>query len=115
MSDAITRLMEGNLLAVFDERDPQRRAAAIATTYSPTVQWFDDEGVATGHQELDAKAAELQESSPACTSSPRDPSARPAAWGFWPGRCAPRMTPRWHRASTSRRSPRTASSSCGPS
>lgn len=61
MSDDITRLMEANLLAVFDERDPQRRAAAIATTYSPDVQWFDDEGIATGHAELDAKAAELQE------------------------------------------------------
>lgn len=60
MSETITRLMEANLLAVFDERDPQRRAAAIATTYSPDVQWFDDEGVATGHAELDAKAAELQ-------------------------------------------------------
>ena len=59
MSDAITRLMEANLLAVFDERDPQRRADAISGTYSPDVQWFDDEGVATGHAALDAKAAEL--------------------------------------------------------
>lgn len=64
MSDAITRLMEANLLAVFDERDPQRRAAAIAATYSPDVQWFDDEGVATGHAALDTKAAELQEKLP---------------------------------------------------
>jgi hypothetical protein len=61
MSDIITRLMEANLLAVFNERDPQRRAAAIAQTYAPDVQWIDDEGTATGHDELNAKAAELQE------------------------------------------------------
>lgn len=60
MSDDITALMEANLLAVFDERDPAKRATAIANTYSPDVQWLDDESVANGHQELDAKAAELQ-------------------------------------------------------
>lgn len=61
MSDIITRLMEANLLAVFNERDPQRRAAVIAETYSADVRWIDDEGVATGHDELNTKAAELQE------------------------------------------------------
>ncbi|MEW2478507.1 nuclear transport factor 2 family protein [Mycobacterium sp. NPDC049093] len=64
MSEVITRLMEANLLAVFDERDPQRRAAVIADTYSADVQWIDDEGTATGHDELNAKAAELQEKLP---------------------------------------------------
>ncbi|WP_231972017.1 nuclear transport factor 2 family protein [Mycobacterium sp. E3251] len=61
MSEIITRLMEANLLAVFNERDPQRRTEAIATTYADNVQWIDDEGVATGHDELNTKAAELQE------------------------------------------------------
>jgi hypothetical protein len=61
MSEVIARLMEANLLAVFDQRDPQLRAEAIATTYADDVQWIDDEGVATGHVELNAKAAELQE------------------------------------------------------
>ncbi len=60
MTEIITRLMEANLLSVFDERDPQRRAAAIAVTYAPDVQWIDDEGIASGHDELNAKAAELQ-------------------------------------------------------
>lgn len=64
MTEIITRLMEANLLAVFDERDPQRRTAAIARTYAPDVQWIDDEGIATGHDELNAKAAELQEKLP---------------------------------------------------
>jgi hypothetical protein len=61
MTDITTRLMEANLLSVFDERDPQRRAETISTTYSPDVQWIDDEGIAVGHEALDAKAAELQE------------------------------------------------------
>ncbi|MEX3647018.1 nuclear transport factor 2 family protein [Mycolicibacterium porcinum] len=61
MSEVINRLMEANLLAVFDQRDPRLRAEAIATTYADDVQWIDDEGVATGHDELNAKAAELQE------------------------------------------------------
>lgn len=61
MGDVTTRLMEANLLAVFDQRDPKLRAEAIATTYADDVQWIDDEGVATGRDELNAKAAELQE------------------------------------------------------
>lgn len=60
MGDVITGLMEANLLAVFDERDPHRRAAAIAVTYAPDVQWIDDEGVTIGHDELTEKAADLQ-------------------------------------------------------
>lgn len=60
MRDLVTRLMEANLLAVFNERDPQRRAATIADTYSADVLWIDDEGTATGHDQLNAKAAELQ-------------------------------------------------------
>ena len=61
MSEVITRLMEANLLAVFDERDPQRRATAIADTYSEDVQWIDDDGVVIGRDQLNSKAAELQE------------------------------------------------------
>lgn len=61
MSQVIIRLMEANLLAVFGERDPQRRAAAIANTYADDVEWIDDEGTATGHDQLNTKAIELQE------------------------------------------------------
>ncbi len=60
MSDVITELMEANLLAVFDERDPGRRAAAIAKTYASDVKWTDEDGVSIGHEALDAKAAALQ-------------------------------------------------------
>jgi hypothetical protein len=61
VSDVVTRLMEANLLAVFDERDPQRRAAAIAETYAENVQWVDDDGTVIGRDQLNAKAIELQE------------------------------------------------------
>lgn len=37
MSEVVTRLMEANPLAVFDERDPHRRAAAIAETYAASL------------------------------------------------------------------------------
>jgi hypothetical protein len=61
VSDAIERLMESNLLRVFNERDADRRRAAIAQTYSPDVRWTDDEGVSVGHEALDAKAQALQD------------------------------------------------------
>ncbi|MFV9633785.1 nuclear transport factor 2 family protein [Mycobacterium neumannii] len=61
MSESIERLMEGNLLRVFNERDADRRRAAIADTYSPDVRWTDDEGVSVGHDALDAKAQALQD------------------------------------------------------
>ncbi|OLP04298.1 hypothetical protein BVU76_01130 [Mycolicibacterium porcinum] len=74
--------MEANLLAVFDERDPQRRAAAIADTYSADVQWIDDEGTATGHDELNAKAAELQEKSPGLHFAKAGPVRQTRGLGF---------------------------------
>ena len=59
MTQTVQQLMQGNLLEVFNERDPERRREAIARTYSPDVHWTDDEGVTVGHAALDAKAAEL--------------------------------------------------------
>lgn len=56
----IDQLMHGNLFDVFNERDPQRRRAAVAKIYAPTVRWTDDEGVYVGHDALDTKAAQLQ-------------------------------------------------------
>lgn len=89
MTEIITRLMEANLLAVFDERDPQRRAAAIATTYAPDVQWLDDEGIATGHDELNTKAAELQEKLPGLHFVKAGPVRGTRGLGSWPGSAHP--------------------------
>ena len=60
MTQTVDQLMHGNLLEVFNERDPDRRRAAVARIYAPDVRWTDDEGVCVGHDALDAKAAELQ-------------------------------------------------------
>jgi len=60
MTQSVVTLMQGNLFEVFNERDPQRRRAAIARIYAPDVRWTDDEGVNVGHDALDAKAEQLQ-------------------------------------------------------
>jgi hypothetical protein len=52
--------MDANLLGVFNERDAQRRAATIDTTYAADVRWTDDEGVSVGREALEAKAIALQ-------------------------------------------------------
>jgi hypothetical protein len=60
MTATVGDLMEANLLGVFNERDPQRRALAIESTYAPDVRWTDDEGTTVGREALDAKAIALQ-------------------------------------------------------
>lgn len=82
MSDVVTRLMEANLLAVFDQRDPQRRAAAIAETYAADVEWIDDDGTAVGHDQLNAKAAELQEKLPGLHFAKAGPVRQTRGLGF---------------------------------
>lgn len=59
MPDEVTALMEANLLAVFGEADPTRRAQAIAETYTDDVVWTDEEGVTVGRDALAAKAQKL--------------------------------------------------------
>ena len=61
MNETISRLMDANLLEVFNERDDERRAAAIRSTYAPDVHWTDDEGVTVGREALDAKARKLRQ------------------------------------------------------
>jgi hypothetical protein len=56
----ITELMHANLLEVFNERDAARRRARIDRVYADDIRWTDDDGVTTGRDALDAKAAELQ-------------------------------------------------------
>jgi hypothetical protein len=60
MTETVNNLMEANLLGVFNERDAQRRALTIETTYATDVRWTDDEGITVGREALEAKAAALQ-------------------------------------------------------
>jgi hypothetical protein len=51
--------MEANLLRVFNERDAQRRASAIESTYAVDVRWTDDEGIVVGREALATKATAM--------------------------------------------------------
>ncbi len=64
MSAEIEALMEANLLEVFGERDPARRAAAIARVYTDDVELLDPDEIVRGHRALDAKAAKLLADAP---------------------------------------------------
>src|SRR5712675_1467938 len=64
MNETVSRLMEANLLGVFNERDGKSRAAAIRSTYAPDVRWTDDEGVSVGREALEARAQGLQATEP---------------------------------------------------
>jgi hypothetical protein len=60
MTETVSDLMEASLLGVFNERDAQRRARAIETTYAPDVRWTDDQGSCVGREALEAKVRQLQ-------------------------------------------------------
>ncbi|MGW6374836.1 nuclear transport factor 2 family protein [Rhodococcus sp. NPDC055112] len=63
-SENVVRLMEENLLAVFNERDPQRRLTVVRRNYAPDVRWADPEETVVGQDRLHEKAQELLEPSP---------------------------------------------------
>ncbi len=45
---------------MFNQRDHERRRAAVARIYADDIRWADDDGVTIGRDALDAKAIELQ-------------------------------------------------------
>ena len=55
----IRELMLGNLFAVFNERDPERRSKAIAANYTDDVIWTDPDGTTQGRQALNEQAQKL--------------------------------------------------------
>ena len=59
MVDNIVRLMEENLLEVFNERDPEARLAVIRRNYSADVAWADAEETVVGQDRLHDKAQAL--------------------------------------------------------
>ncbi|THG30228.1 nuclear transport factor 2 family protein [Naasia lichenicola] len=56
--------MHANLLGVFGERDPARRAEVIARTYADDVVFADPESVVVGHAAIRDKAQSLIDQSP---------------------------------------------------
>ncbi|MFE0460266.1 nuclear transport factor 2 family protein [Kitasatospora sp. NPDC058965] len=64
MTSTVADLMRRNLLDVFNEPDPGRRAAAIAETYAEDVVWHEPDRVVRGREALAQRAAELRAQSP---------------------------------------------------
>lgn len=56
----VRELLFSNLLRVFNERDPSKRAKAIQETYAEDVIWYESDVIAQGHAVLDARASEIQ-------------------------------------------------------
>jgi hypothetical protein len=63
-SSTVEQLMTRSLLDVFNERDPERRAAAIREVYSPDVIFYEPTDQLTGHEQLAAKVQELLDDAP---------------------------------------------------
>jgi|SRR5882757_6958070 len=64
MSTAVADLMRRNLLDVFNEVDPDRRAAAIAEIYAENVVWHEPDRIIRGRKDLETRAAELRAQNP---------------------------------------------------
>ena len=64
MDEKIRDLMHANLFDVFNERDPERRSAAIARTYADDVVFSDPDEIVTGREALNHKAQQLLDKAP---------------------------------------------------
>ena len=82
MTDIVSNLMEASLLRVFNERDAQRRARAIETTYAPDVRSTDDEGTCVGREALEAKVKELQSHMDAMVLTKASPVYQTRGFGY---------------------------------
>jgi ketosteroid isomerase-like protein len=59
-----SELLDANLLAVFNNRDPASRRAAIDETYTDDVAFTDPDGTVIGRSALDERAAAVLAGSP---------------------------------------------------
>ena len=63
-SSTVQQLMTRSLLDVFNERDPERRAATIREVYSPDVTFYEQAELSIGHEQLTAKVQGLLDGAP---------------------------------------------------
>jgi hypothetical protein len=85
----IEQLMQANLLEVFNQRDGERRRAAIGRTYAPGVRFADPDEIVQGHEALDAKAQKILDGAPGFVFAPVGPvqvnhDLGYLGWGFGP-------------------------------
>lgn len=86
----IAELMQQNLLGVFNERDPERRAAVVAQTYASDAVFHDPERTVTGREAISAAAQAVLDGAPGFVFAPRGPLYESAGslgalpWQFGP-------------------------------
>ncbi|MFE3194404.1 nuclear transport factor 2 family protein [Nocardia sp. NPDC059240] len=68
-------LMRRNLLDVFNEPDPTRRAAVIAETYSEDVIWHEPDRINHGRKEFEHRATEMLAETPGWIFHPAGPAS----------------------------------------
>ncbi|MEU5768327.1 nuclear transport factor 2 family protein [Streptomyces asoensis] len=87
---SVTDLLAANLHEVFGNRDPVSRRAAIDRIYTEDVVFTDPEGVTTGRDAIEDKAATLLADAPADGGFTEDghryagPQHGALAWAFGP-------------------------------
>ncbi|MFE3289205.1 nuclear transport factor 2 family protein [Rhodococcus sp. NPDC059234] len=57
-------LMRANLLEVFNEPDPTRRATVIAKNYSDDVVWHEPDRIVRGRRDFERRAEDLRAENP---------------------------------------------------
>jgi hypothetical protein len=73
MTGSPADLMRRNLLDVFNEPDPARRAAVIAETYTEDVVWHEPDRIVRGRKDLERRAEELRAEYPDWVFRPLGP------------------------------------------
>jgi SnoaL-like domain len=71
--DAAPTLMTRSLLEVFNQRDPEQRAAAIAVTYSSDFVFYEAEGAVRGAAALQERVQQLLDGAPGFVFTPVGP------------------------------------------
>jgi hypothetical protein len=69
-TNAPQTLMTRSLLDVFNQRDPEQRAAAIGEVYSPDIVFYEQEGTATGAAALHERVQQLLDGAPGFVFTP---------------------------------------------
>jgi hypothetical protein len=75
VTSSVADLMHRNLLDVFNERDPDRRASAVAEVYAEDVVWHEPDRVVRGRKALESRAAELLAENPGWVYRPAGPTS----------------------------------------
>ncbi|MEV5835802.1 nuclear transport factor 2 family protein [Nocardia sp. NPDC052112] len=93
MTSSPADLMQRNLLDVFNEPDPTRRAAAIAETYSDDVVWHESDRTVHRRKDLERRADELRAENPDWVFQPAGPASALDDIGHLGFRCGPADQP----------------------